>query len=60
MILQNPKDTFANKYDKEGIDLIEEQKKICLNLLVKRKGNKQCFGFRIICNKGLWKKRRIT
>lgn len=27
VILQNPKETFANKYDKEGIDLIEEQKK---------------------------------
>ena len=27
VILQNPKETFANKYDKDGIDLIEEQKK---------------------------------
>lgn len=27
VILQNPKETFANKYDPKGIDLIEEQKK---------------------------------
>ena len=27
VILQNPKETFANKYDPIGIDLVEEQKK---------------------------------
>lgn len=27
VVLQNTKETFANKYDSEGIDLIEEQKK---------------------------------
>lgn len=27
VILQNPQKTFANKYDLEGIDLVEEQKK---------------------------------
>lgn len=27
VILQNPKETFANKYDSKGIDLVEEQKK---------------------------------
>lgn len=27
VILQNPRETFANKYDPNGIDLIEEQKK---------------------------------